>query len=124
MRLLRERRPPLDLRRVSRFAHHRPRRQPRVVLGEARDLPIAQAVHCLLHRRRAPQLLAKEDELRLEEELGLASDRGSPARLRVPVGAVARGAQREPLLGGRAANKKGGEHRPPPRAGPRGHFLT
>jgi hypothetical protein len=70
--LLREREPLLGERCVGRPVRDRPRRLRGVVLGKADDLLVGQAVHGSLHLRRDAQLLAEQDELRLEEELPAA----------------------------------------------------
>ena len=107
VRLLGESEPLPGERRVDRPVRDRSRRLRSVVVGEARDLLVGQPVHRRLHLRRDAELLAEQDELRLDEELRLPGDRWRPRGLRDAAGAVARLAEREPILGVRPWTQKG-----------------
>src|SRR5918992_2764920 len=94
------------------------------MLGELDDLRVLQALHHGKHLVGAPQLLAKEDELVLDEELRLPGDRGYLGIDRIAVGAVTGRAELQLLLRQSERRKKGGEQEsPPPRAERRMHYC-
>jgi hypothetical protein len=93
------------------------------MLRQADHLGVLHPLHHRQHGVGPAQLLAKQDQLVLDEELRLRRDRRHLGVGRVAVFAMARGAELEPLLSMYRENKKGDEPGPSPHDAEKHYFF-